>query len=149
MTPQEAIRFVRRHGVVLESSKGLEPSLAAEIAGEAIAGSWWGHPKGHEIYEVTERVRDSKVVLVCTLAKGRITYIHRDLWAAFVKLAERFPPGRLDRVHEVHTVGGRHKREDVPFPDWVAPATFAAARSLSSGEAKEKIHVWLQRYGAA
>ena len=147
MTPREAIRFIHRHGVVLESSKGLEPSLAAAIAGAPIAGSWWVHAKGHEIYAITEKVRDSKAVLVCTLAKGRITYVHRRLWPAFIKLASRFPDGALDRVHEVHTLGGRHKREDVPFPQWVPPPVLSAARSLSPGEARARIRLWLERYG--
>jgi hypothetical protein len=146
MTPRKAITFIRRHGVVLEAAKGLEPSLAATMAGEPITGSWWGHPMGHEIYELTQRVHDSSAVLVCTLAKGRITYVHRRLWPAFVRLAKRFPSGALDKVQEIHTATGRHQREDIEFPDWVPAPTVAAARSLPEKEAISQIDVWLQRY---
>ncbi len=72
--------FIRYHGDVLEAAKGLEPSLAQRIAGEPIRGSWWGHPKGNEIYQITKTVQNSRAILTCTLAGGRITYIHRRLW---------------------------------------------------------------------
>lgn len=147
MTPRDAITFIRRHGVVLEAAKGLEPSLAAKVTGGPIAGSWWGHSKGHEIYELTQTVHDSSAVLVCTLAKGRITYVHRRLWPAFVRLAKRFPAGALDKVREVHTATGRHQRQDIAFPDWVPATTAAASRSLSEREASSQIDMWLQRYG--
>ena len=147
MNPQDAIAFIRRHGVVLEAAKGLEPSLAAKIAGEPITGSWWGHAKGHEIYELMQKVHDSKAVLICTLAKGRITYIHRRLWPAFVRLAWCFSSGALDRVMEVHTPSGRHQRQDIAFPDWVAEPILARGKSLSKSEARGQIQVWLDRYG--
>jgi len=147
MTPRQAIAFIRRHGVVLEAAKGLEPSLAAEVAGEPITGSWWGHPKGHEIYELTRTVHSSRAVLVCTLAKGRITYVHKRLWPAFFRLAERFPAGVLAKAQEVHTASGRHQRRDIAFPRWVPAPAIAAARSLSERDARTQIDVWLQRYG--
>ena len=147
MTPRQAVAFIRRHGVVLEAAKGFEPTLAFETAGETITGSWWAHPKGHEIYAVTQTVRDSAAVLVCTLAKGRITYVHRRLWPAFVRLAKRFPEGALDRVQEIHTTAGSHQRRDIPFPRWVPAATSAVARSLDESEAGAQIDQWLLRYG--
>lgn len=149
MTPRDAIAFVRRHGVVLESAKGLEPSLAEKVVGEPITGSWWGHPKGHEIFLLTQRIHDSNAVLVCTLSKGRITYIHRRLWPAFVRLAQRFPSGALDRVREVHTASGRHQRQDIGFPDWVPESILAGAKLLPRSEAHVQIQLWLDRYGAA
>ena len=51
MTGADAIRFVERHGVVLESAKHATiPSLAEAIAGEPIRGGWWSHPKGKAIF---------------------------------------------------------------------------------------------------
>ncbi len=40
MTAEEAIAFVREHGVVLVSAKGPVPRLVEAIAGETIRGSW-------------------------------------------------------------------------------------------------------------
>ncbi len=147
MTRRSALALIRRHGVVLEAAKGLEPRLAEEIAGAPIRGNWWSHAKGHEIFELTQAVRDSEQVLVCTLAKGRITFVHERLWPAFVRLANRFPAGSLDQVREVHVAGGRHERRDVQFPEWVPAKTRAAAKSLSEADARAQVAVWLERYG--
>ena len=146
MTPSQAIAFVRRHGVVLEAAKGMEPSLAAWIAGGAITGSWWGHPKGHEIYALTQAIEDSQAVLVCMLARKRRTYIHRRLWPAFVHMADRFPPHALDKVTEVHLPSGRHKRVDVPLAEWLPHGVMRQARQLPEEDAVQQIGVWLRRY---
>ncbi len=143
------MNFIRSHGVVLESAKGLEPSLAERVAGEPIRGSWWGHARGHEIYELTKKVHDSEAVLVCTLARGRITYVHRRLWPPFVRMAEKFPPHALDKVREVHLPSGRHQRQDIPFPQWVPEPVLIASKSLSVQEATHEIQVWLNRYRVA
>jgi hypothetical protein len=148
MTPRQAMNFIRYHGVVLEAAKGLEPSLAEHVAGEPIRGSWWGHPKGHEIYELTMKVHDSEAVLTCTLARGRITYVHRRLWPPFVRMAEKFPPHALDKVREVHSPFGRHQRQDIPFPQWVPEPVLIASESLSAREATHEIQIWLDRYSA-
>ena len=47
MSAADALAFVERHGIVLESARHAAiPSLAEAIAGEPIRGSWWAHPKG-------------------------------------------------------------------------------------------------------
>lgn len=148
MTPRQVMDFIRYHGVVLQSAKGLEPSLAARIAGGPIHGSWWGHPMSHEIFALIQNVHESKAAVVCTLARGKITYIHRRLWPAFVRMARRFPGHALDKVHEVHLPSGRHQRQDIPFPDWVPESVLNSAKRISAQDAAAEIHVWLQRYGA-
>ncbi len=147
MTRRQAIDFIRYHGVVLQSAKGLEPSLAVRIAGEPIRGSWWGHPMGHTIFALIQHVHASNAVLVCTLAGGKITYIHRRLWPFFVRMARRFPGHALDMVQEVHLPSGRHQRQDIRFPDWVPPLVLDTAKQISTRDAAEEIHLWLQRYG--
>ena len=146
MNTREAIAFIRSHGVVLESAQGAEPSLAAAIAGEPIVGGWWAHPKGHEIYELTQKVRESRAVLVCTLAKGRITFIHSRLLPAFVRLAGRFPATALDKVVEVHSASGRHVRKQVPLSSWVTGKLRRSANELSEVQALRHIALWASRY---
>jgi len=70
MTLRQALAFIRKHGVVLEAAQGPVPSVAEAIAGEPVRGSWWSHPKSHEIFAVTRAIRDSDDVLVCRLIKG-------------------------------------------------------------------------------
>ncbi|MBI3402790.1 MAG: hypothetical protein HY048_15340 [Acidobacteria bacterium] len=138
MTSRQALAFIRKHGVVLEAARGPAPSLAEAIAGAPIRGHWWSHRKGREIFAVTRAVRDSHDVLVCRLIKGKITFVHRRLWPALVRAADRLPSDGLARVREVHTASGRHVIEKVPFPDWVPASVRAAARKLDRDAARAK-----------
>lgn len=147
MTRRQAIGFIRYHGVVLQSARGLEPSLAEKIAGEPMRGSWWGHAKSHQIFAVLQEIDLSNAVLTCTLVNGKITYIHRRLWPAFVKIAKKFPAHSLDKAVQVHLPSGRHERQDIPFPDWVPGSVLKDARMLSVAAARAEVGVWLDRYG--
>ena len=109
MSPGEGLAFVKRHGVVLQAARGPVPSLAEAIAGGPIRGSWWSHPKGSEIFRVAEAIRESPEVLICKLVDGKVTYIHRRLWPALVKLASRFRKEQLARVWDEHTARGAHR----------------------------------------
>ena len=135
VTVQAALAFVRRHGVVLESARGPVPSLAEAVTGKPIEGSWWGHAKGHEIFRLTRAVRDSRDVLVCRLVSGKVTYVHRRLWPALVRVAARFARGNLAALREVHTRDGRHALRVVRFPGWVPPDVRRRARRLSEAAA--------------
>jgi hypothetical protein len=111
------------------------PRLTEAIAGEPIKGSWWGHPKSHQIFAILEAVTESEAILVCRLVKGKITLVHRRLWPALVRLAERFPPDRISKVKQEHTTSGRHVNKEVPFPRWVPAEVIKQAKSLSEEEA--------------
>ena len=108
--------FVRKYGVVLESAAGPVPSLAEAITGAPIRGSGWGHPQSHEIFAITRAVRDSDDVLVCRLVGGKVTYVHRRLWASLVRAAKQFPQKQLARIQELHTASGRHVTNELAFP---------------------------------
>src|SRR5712691_10333521 len=103
MTSGQALAFIREHGVVLEAARGPVRSLTEVIAGEPVRGSWWSHQKSHEIFAVTRSVRISSEVLVCRLINGKITFVHRRVWPALVRVAGRFPLKHLSQVCEVHT----------------------------------------------
>jgi len=132
----DALAFVRRHVIVLASAKGPVPTLAHAIAGAPIRGSWWSHPKGREIFQAIQAVRDSKEVLACRLVDGKVTFVHRSLWPALVKLSGEFARGRLAKVVEEHTASGRHEAREVPYPDWVPKAVLGEAARLSVEDAR-------------
>jgi len=136
VTDDEALAFVREHGIVLQAARGPVPSLAEAIAGGPIRGSWWGHPKGHEIFRAAEAVGDSGEVLVCKLIDGRITYVHRRLWPALVKLSARFGKGPLAKVRNEHTASGAHRLLREAFPTWVPSEVMREAEALSVSEAE-------------
>ena len=135
MTPKQALAFVKTNGVVLESGRGAAASLAEAVAGEPIRGSWWAHPKGHDIFLCSRAVRQSPDVLVCRLVGGKVTYVHRRLWSALIRLAEEFKPAHLAAIQEVHTPSGKHKTNTTPFPLWVPPKIMQAAKQLTGEEA--------------
>jgi hypothetical protein len=136
MTEAEALAFVERHGVVLVSAQGQAPRLVDAIAGEPVKGSWWGHPRGKEIFRVLSAVQASDQVLVCRLLEGKLTLVHRRLWPALVRLAHRFAPERIARVDQEHTAKGHHENRTTPFPGWVPEDVRQAAASLSEDEAQ-------------
>jgi hypothetical protein len=139
MTRRQALAFVRRHGVVLESARGTAPSLADAVAGEPIRGSWWSHPKSHEIFALTRSVRESKDVLVCRLVAGKVTFVHRRLWPALVRLERWLPKEGLAQIREVHTQSGRHVTRETPFPRWVPVEVREATRALGEEEARKQL----------
>jgi len=138
MTPKQGIAFVKRHGIVLQAARGPVPSLAETIAGGPIRGSWWAHPKSGEIYRVADAISESDDVLVCKLIDGKVTYVHRRLWPALVKLAARLPQDRLAKIWEEHTETGAHRSRSLPFPDWV-PASVAKDAERLAEEAAEAL----------
>jgi hypothetical protein len=142
VTSAEALDFVCAHGVVLESGAGPVPSLVAAIAGEPIRGSWWAHARSREIYAVTRAVRASADVLVCRLIGGKVTFVHRRLWPALVRLAERFPASNLARIKEVHSASGKHEVAESPYPAWVSREVAARASGLDEGSARRQLGPW-------
>ena len=143
MSPKQAIDFVERHGVVLQAARGPVPSLAEAVAGEPIRGSWWGHPKGKAIYRAAQAVCDSPDVLVCKLFEGKLTYVHRRLWPALVKLAARFPPEQLAKVRDEHTASGAHRSRRRAFPAWVPADVVMQAEKLGISEAEALLSPFL------
>ena len=133
---KEAIAFVERHGVVLQAARGPVPSLAEAIAGETIRGSWWGHAKGREIFRASRVVCESPEVLVCKLVDNKVTYVHRRVWPALIKLAPRFGNERLAKVWEEHAKTGAHLSRQIPFPEWVPADVMKEAERLSTSEAE-------------
>ena len=142
MSPDQVIMFIKKHGVVTESAHGLVPNLAETVAKRRIRGSWWADEKGREIFRLTRAVRNSSDILVCRLINGKITYVHRRLWPALVRLAGRFDPKRLAKIHEVHTSRGEHELEITPFPRWVPSGTRSLARRMSEKDAANKLGNW-------
>jgi hypothetical protein len=135
MTADEAIAIVREHGIVLASAKGPVPRLADFIAGESIKGSWWAHPKSHEIFAIFQAVGESPDILICRLVDGKVTFVHRRLWPALVRVAHRFLANRLAQVHQEHTPAGHHVSRELSYPKWVPPEVIEAAQHLSEQEA--------------
>lgn len=142
-TPAQALAFVERHGIVLEAARHATiPVLADAVAGEALQGRWWSHPRSRQVFAVTRAVRAEPQVLVCRLVEGRISFVHERLWPALARLADRFPAGRVARLRETHTARGTHRTSEIAFPQWLTVETAAAAGRLTESDARAAFGAW-------
>jgi hypothetical protein len=99
----------------------------------------------HQIFAMTRLVRDSQDVLVCRLVDGKITYVHRRVWPALVRLAGAFKRDRLAEIRETHTPLGKHVVTVHPFPDWVPAEVQRVAARLTDVEARVELGSWTSR----
>ena len=139
MQAKQAIAWIKKCGIAVESAHASVPSLADLVAGAPIRGSWWAHPKGKDIFRLSRAIRRSPDILVCRLVDGKITYVHRRMWPALVSLAGRFSKPRLSALIEVHTPAGKHKLLVTPFPDWAPAEVLQAAQKLTEKEAASQL----------
>ena len=135
MNREQALAFVKKHGIVLERARGPVPSLVEAIVGEPVRGSWWAHAGAHHIFEVLGAVADSQEVLRCRLVNDKVTYAHRHIWPALVRLSDRIGERRLDRQDQEHTATGAHRTVTTRFPKWVPADVMTAAKKLDNAKA--------------
>ena len=141
----DAVAFVKRHGVVLASARGPVPSVAEAVAGEPIRGSWWAHPRGKAIFVALARLDDSPDVRCFRLVNDKVTFVHRRLWPALVRLAADLGPQKLAAIRQEHTASGAHRNVVTPFPRWVTPDVRRVARALDVAEARAALGAWVGR----
>lgn len=73
-----------KFGLLLLSDSEL-PSLVGLIAGP-VKGSWWGHPKGNLIYNLSQQFEDDSEILTVKLVNKKVTYVHRKHWEALFSI---------------------------------------------------------------
>jgi hypothetical protein len=88
-----------RHGLLLLSDQRL-PNVVSLIAEEPVRGSWWGSPHGGRIYNVNVALDDHLDVTAVKLVAGKVTFVHRRLWARLVAVGAAGEPWQLDGVPE-------------------------------------------------
>jgi hypothetical protein len=146
---EDAMAFVQERGVVLASAKGNAPNLVEAIVGQPVSGSWWAHPEAKHIYATLCAVTESEEVLVCRLVGGKITLVHRRLWPALARLADRFLPEQISWIRQEYTAAGRHVSHAVLFPEWVPRTVMEEAGAFSDQEALAVLAAWLPSPGSS
>jgi|SRR5437868_6209545 len=132
---QDARDYVEEQGVVLVAARGSTARLVEVIVGESIMGSWWAHARGKEIFRILRALGESPDVLVCRLVAGKVTFVHRRVWPALIRMSHLFDAPRLAQTGDEHTASGHHVRKDVPFPEWTDGQSRGAAQKISDEEA--------------
>jgi hypothetical protein len=141
----DPVAFVKKHGVVLAAAKGPVPNVAEAIAGGPIRGSWWGHAKGSEIFRALTAIDDCPDILCFRLVDGKITFVHRRLWPALVRLADVIGKTKLAAIQQEHTATGAHRNVTTPFPAWVPAPIAKRAAKLSEMEARSQLQSLLPK----
>ncbi len=90
-------RKLEKVGLLLLTDVDL-PSVAGLVVGEPVRGSWWGHPRGEEIFNVSEKLADHPDVTSVKLVKNKVTFVHRRLWPALVAVGTSRASWQLDRL---------------------------------------------------
>jgi hypothetical protein len=85
------------HGLLLQQDKRLA-SVIGVIVGGPLAGSWWSHPRGRHIFRCLEQLLGHPDVLLTRLIGGKVTYLHRKLWPAFLSVATATEPWQRRRL---------------------------------------------------
>jgi hypothetical protein len=135
VTPKTAIAFIERHGIVLERAKGTMPNLVDAIVGVPVRGSWWAHPEAGLIFKILGAVHDSTDLLRCRLIDEKVTYAHRRVWPALVKLSSQIGSRRLDRHKQEHTASGAHRTVTTAYPKCVPADIMTEGKKLTVEEA--------------
>lgn len=86
----DAHALLVRSKVMTLTATGAVPALVTAVAGE-IAGSWWGHPEGKLVHHIAEALADRDDVLVVKLVAGKVTFVHRALWAELLRAVTDAP----------------------------------------------------------
>ena len=142
----EIERALERFGLLLEHDKEL-PSVTGIVAGEPIAGSWWGHPLGHQIYELCGQLEERSGKLATKIVNGKVTYVHPRLWPAFLTVANAGPAARLAQVSsaaaELYASVQQHgplRADDARVPQALARKPKELSKAVRALEGRLLVH---------
>jgi hypothetical protein len=76
-----------RLGLLMQHDRML-PSVTSLVVGAPIAGSWWSHPRAHEIYDLLIAFETGAGALSVKLVNGKVTFVHERLWASLLARVE-------------------------------------------------------------
>jgi hypothetical protein len=83
------------HRLLLQTDAHL-PNVCTLVTGEPVRGSWWGHPRSHEIFRVNCNLADHPDVLLVKLISEKNTYVHRALWPAILAVGQARESWQMD-----------------------------------------------------
>jgi hypothetical protein len=93
----QLITQLSAQGLLLQQD-ALLPNVVAVVAGQPVHGSWWAHPQGHAIYQTLNALAEHPDVLVTRLVHGKVTFVHRRLWAAVLTVGQSQAPWQFARL---------------------------------------------------
>jgi hypothetical protein len=144
--PEKLVRIEKefaRIGLLLQHDRDL-PSFTTLVVGRPVAGSWWGHRRGREIYRLLEEFQLRSGKLSAKLVNGKLTYVHKRLWPAFLELATHGERTRARRLSPLaKKLYKKVRDDDLVRVDELVTGEFADTRTLAAAarELEESILV--------
>jgi hypothetical protein len=101
MSPESmlVIAKLKEHGLLLQTDANL-PNVCGLVAGAPVHGSWWAHPRSHEIFRMNCELAAHPDVLVNKLISGKVTYLHRELWPALMAIGRARESWQIERLSD-------------------------------------------------
>jgi hypothetical protein len=135
---------LEREGMLLLSDQTL-PSLTGLVVAEPIRGSWWGHPRGNQIYHLLNELADHPEVLLVKLISAKVTFVHQRLWPAIVAIGQSRARWQLDGLtpaatYLLHQVDESGRLEWDDIPPFLPPDNRRAAESVRALESRLLVH---------
>ena len=141
---QQVMEELQNSGLLLESDAVL-PSVAGFVAHERIRGSWWGHPRGHDIFQANEQLAAHSDVIACKLISGKVTYVHKPLWPALFAVANSREAWQLRGISpSARALLAKVTREKILRTDRLRQSRSAKSKAL--GEAARELEKRLLVY---
>jgi len=94
---QPVLAALKKHGLLLQTD-GLLPNVCALVIGAPVRGSWWAHPRSHDIFRVSGELADNPDVLVVKLISAKVTYVYRALWPDIIAIGRARAAWQLERI---------------------------------------------------
>jgi hypothetical protein len=94
---ERVLASLTEHGLLLQTDANL-PSVCALVTGAPVRGSWWAHPRSHDIFRANCDLAEHPDVLVIKLISGKVTYLHRPLWPAVIAVGRKREPWQTDSL---------------------------------------------------
>jgi hypothetical protein len=82
----QLLATLEQRGLLLTQDRTF-PNVVAIVTGETLRGSWWAHPRCHEIFACLNIIAADPDVAVTKLILGKVTFVHRRLWKAMLSVA--------------------------------------------------------------
>jgi hypothetical protein len=138
------LAVLERDGLLLLSDP-LLPSLTSLVVGAPVGGSWWGHPRGNEIYHLLNELAEQPQVLMVKLVSAKVTFVHQRLWPAVVGVGQSRAAWQLDGLTSASKFllglvdeTGRLEWEDIP--PFLPPDHKRATESVRALDSRLLVH---------
>lgn len=74
------------------------PSLTAIVAGRPVKGSWWGHPDGNLMYNLSNELLDSPEILAIKFINKKITFLPKNQWSEIFAIGNSQANWQMDNL---------------------------------------------------